>query len=99
MINKCAGMENAPKGHRVAREMRLTAQIGDYEMDQVSLDLGSDVNIFPKQMWERMGRPVLHWSLIQLRMMNQKNIFTMGCLHEVTIDIEGASVLANFEVI
>lgn len=33
---------------RIGHEMRLTTQIGEYEMDQVILDLGSDVNIFPK---------------------------------------------------
>ena len=48
--------------------MRLTAQIGDYEMDQVILDLGSDVNMLPKQTWERVGEPKLEWSTIQLRM-------------------------------
>ena len=29
---------------RTGREMRHTADIGDYEMDQVILDLGSDAN-------------------------------------------------------
>lgn len=51
---------------RTSREMRLIAQIGEYEMDQVILDLGSDVNILPKQTWERMGRLALQWSPIQL---------------------------------
>ena len=31
-----------------SREMCLTTQIGDYEMDQVILDFGSDVNVLPK---------------------------------------------------
>jgi len=43
-------------------------------MDQVILDMGSDVNIFPKQTWERMGRSALQWSPIQLRMENQQKI-------------------------
>ncbi len=51
--------------------MRLTAQIEEFEMDQVILDLGSDANFLPKQTWERMGRPTLQWSWIQLRMVNQ----------------------------
>ena len=34
------------------REMRLIAEIGDYEMDKVILDLGSDVNVLPKQTWQ-----------------------------------------------
>ena len=33
-------------GHtRTGREMRLTAQVGEFEMDEVILDLGSDVNV------------------------------------------------------
>jgi len=75
LINKCAGKEGDLKGHRAVRkigkhkartrrEMRLTVQIGEYEMDQVILDLGSDVNFFPKQTWEKMGRPALQWSPI-----------------------------------
>lgn len=47
---------------RTGREMRLTTQIGEYEMDQVILDLGSDVNVFPKKTWERMGILALQWS-------------------------------------
>ena len=44
---------------RTELEMWLTMQIGEYEMDQVILDLGWDANVLPKQTWERMGRPVL----------------------------------------
>jgi len=36
--------------------MRLTVQIREYEIDQVILDLGMDVNILPKKIWEHMGR-------------------------------------------
>ena len=79
--------------------MRLTAQIGEYEMDQVILDLGSDVNTLPKQTWERMGRLMLQWSPIQRRMANQQKIIPMGRLYGVAVDIEGKSDLANFEVI
>ena len=36
-------------GHtRTGREMRLTAQIGEFEMDKVILDLGSDINVLTK---------------------------------------------------
>ena len=44
---------------RTGREMRLTAQIGDYEIDQVILDLGSYANVLPKQTSQRMGEPKL----------------------------------------
>jgi len=47
-------------------------------MDQVIIDLGSDMNVLPKQTWERMGRPAIRWSLIQLRMENQHKIIPMG---------------------
>lgn len=57
------------------------------------------MNILPKQTWERMGRPALQWSLIQLRMVNQQKIIPMGWLYKVTVDIEGASAMADFEVI
>ena len=40
-------------GHtRTGREMKLTAQIGEFEMDEVVLDLGSQVNVLTKQTWE-----------------------------------------------
>ena len=33
-------------GHtRIGREMQLTAQVGEFEMDEVILDLGSEVNV------------------------------------------------------
>lgn len=32
-------------------------------------------------------------------MANQRNIIPMGCMYGVTVDIEGASALADFEVI
>lgn len=70
LISRCASKEGAPTGHCAIRkigkhktrercEMRLSMQIGDYEMDQVILDLGLNVNVFPKHTWERMGRPTL----------------------------------------
>jgi len=40
---------------RMGREMRLTMQIGEYEMDQAILDLGSNMNILPKQAWGAHG--------------------------------------------
>lgn len=74
-------------------------QIGEYEMDQVILDLGSNANVLPKKMWERMGRLALQWSPLQLSMENQQKVIPMGFLYGVTVDTEGASVLAEFEVI
>ena len=80
-------------------EMWLTTQIGEYEMDQVILDLGSDANVLPKQTWQCVGRPALQWSPIQLRMANQQKIVPMGRLQGVTMDIEGARTQTDFKVI
>ena len=46
-----------------------------------------------------MGRLVLQCSPIQLRMENQQKMFPMGRLQRVTVDIEGASMQVDFEVI
>ena len=60
-------------GHtRTRREMRLTAQVGEFEMDEVILDLGSDVNVLTKQKWEQMGNPKLVRFPIHLRLANQQ---------------------------
>jgi hypothetical protein len=42
-----------------SKEFRLNANIGDFNMGNVILDLGSDVNILPKKTWEAMGEPPL----------------------------------------
>ena len=52
---------------RTGREMRLNVQIGEYDMTDVILDLGSEVNVLTKQTWEQMAKPTLVWSPIQLR--------------------------------
>lgn len=57
------------------------------------------MNVLPKKTWERMGRPRLQWSPIQLHMANQHKIILMGHMYGVEVDTEGASGLADFEVI
>ena len=51
--------------------MRLNAQIREYDMTAVILDLGSEVNVLTKQTCEQIGKPTLDWSPIQLRLANQ----------------------------
>ena len=79
--------------------MRLNAQIGEYDMTDVILDLGSNVNVLTKQTWEQMGKPTLAWSPIQLRLANQQRIMPLGMFLSVQIDIAGVSTVVEFEVI
>ena len=37
---------------KTSRKLRMNAQIGDYDMDFIILDLGLDVNIIRRQTWE-----------------------------------------------
>ena len=68
-------------------------------MTDVILDLGSEVNVLTKQTWEKMGKPTLEWSPIQLRLANQQNIVPLGRFPSVPVDIDGVSTLVDFEVI
>jgi len=49
----------------IGREFRLNADIDDFEIRDVMLDLGSDINILPNTTWEEMGNPKLVYSPIQ----------------------------------
>ena len=40
---------------KMGKEMRMNIQIGDYEVDSVILDLGSNINILTRQTWKMMG--------------------------------------------
>jgi hypothetical protein len=42
---------------RTNGEFKFNAQIGEYDVDNVILDLGLDVNVLPKKTWEMMGEP------------------------------------------
>ena len=79
--------------------MRLNSQIGDYDMDEVILDLRSEVNVLTKQTWELMGKCKLRYSPIQLTLTNQQRVNPMGRLSNVLVDIDGMRSLADFDVI
>jgi hypothetical protein len=84
---------------QTGKEFRLAAQLDEFEIKDVMLDLGSDVNILPKKTWEALGKPQLTYSPIQLRMANQYCIFPIGRLENVEIDVAGVKTVADFEVI
>jgi hypothetical protein len=53
---------------RKSKEFRLNDNIGDFNMGDIILDLGSEVNVLPKNIWQCMGEPTLGYSLIQLKL-------------------------------
>jgi hypothetical protein len=59
------------KKRRTNKELHLNAQIGEYDIDYVVLDLGSEVNVMTKKTWALMGKPKLIYSPIRIRMANQ----------------------------
>jgi hypothetical protein len=69
LLNKA--VHQLSKKRRTNKELHLNAQIGDYDIDYVVLDLGLEVNVMTKQTWALMGKPNLIYSPIRLRMANQ----------------------------
>jgi hypothetical protein len=63
------------------------------------LDLGSYVNILPKNTWEALGKLRLTYSPIKLRMENRYCIFPIGILENVEIYLAGVKTVVDFEVI
>ena len=68
-------------------------------MIDVILDLGLEVNVLTNQTWEQMGKPILDWSPIQLRLANQQKIVPLGRFPNVPVDIDGVCTIADFEFI
>ena len=84
---------------RTSREFRLNANIGDFNMRDIILDLGSEVNVLPKNTWQCMGEPTLGYSIVQLKLSNQHRVLPIGTLKGVMIDLDGVRTKADFEVI
>jgi hypothetical protein len=66
---------------RTSREFRLNANIGDFNMGDIILDLGSEVNVLPKKTWKCMGEPTLGYSPVHLKLVNQHRVLPIGCGH------------------
>jgi hypothetical protein len=56
---------------RTSREFRLNDNIEDFNMGDIILDLGYEVNVLPKKTWKCMGEPLLGYSPVQLKLANQ----------------------------
>lgn len=52
------------KKRRTNREFKLNDNIRDFNMGDIILDLGSEVNVLLKKTWEAMGEPQLGYSPI-----------------------------------
>jgi hypothetical protein len=79
--------------------LKKDIDIGGYVMQDVMLDLGFDGNITTKKTWELMGKPCLVWSPIQLRLANQYQIYPIGRVEDVEVNIDRFKSTVNFEVI
>jgi hypothetical protein len=60
-------VNQVPRKKRTSKELHLSAQNGDYDVDYVVLDLGSEVNVMTKQTWALMGKSKLIFSPIRLK--------------------------------
>jgi hypothetical protein len=49
-------------------------------MGDIILDLGSKVNVLPKNTWQCMGEPTLGYSSVQLKLANQHRVLPIGRL-------------------
>jgi hypothetical protein len=55
---------------RKNKEFRLNSNIRDFNMGDVILDLGFEVNVLPKKTWKCMGETTLGYSPVQLKLAN-----------------------------
>jgi hypothetical protein len=84
---------------RKNKELHLNAQIGEYDIDYVVLDLWLEVNFMMKQTWALMGKPKLIYSSIHIKMANQQAVSPFGRLEHVPMDIDRVRTFPYFEVI
>jgi len=84
---------------RTNKELHISTQIRDYNMDYVVLDLGSEVKVMTKQTWALMGKPRLIYSPIRLRMANKQTVSPFGRLENVPVDVDGVRTFVEFKVI
>jgi hypothetical protein len=84
---------------RKSREFRLNANIGDFNMGDIILDFGSEVNLLPKKTCQCVEEPTLGYSHVQLKLENQHRVLLIGRLKGVIVDMDGVCTKDDFEVI
>jgi hypothetical protein len=77
----------------------LNANIGDFNMGDVILDLGFEVNVLPNKTWKCMGETKLGYSRVQLKLANQHKVIPIGRMKGVTVYLDGVCSKPDFEVI
>jgi hypothetical protein len=77
----------------------LNANIGNFNMGDIILDLGSEANVLPKKTWKLKGNPTIGYSDAQLKLENQHRVLPIGRLKGVTVDLDRVRTKAEFEVI
>jgi hypothetical protein len=87
------------KKRRTNGSFRLNENIGYFNMGDIILDLGSEVNVLPKKTWEAMGEPQLGYSPIQLKFSNQHRVVPIRILKGIPIDLYGVHTMAYLEFI
>jgi hypothetical protein len=84
---------------RTSREFMLKSNIKYFDMGDIILDIGSEVNVLPNKTWKCMGEPTLGYSPAHLKLANQHRVLPIGRLKGVTVDLDGVRTKENFEVI
>ena len=87
------------KKRRTSREFRLNTNIRDFNMGDIILYLGYEVNVLLRKTWEAMGEPTLGLLPIQLKLANQHRVVPIGRLKGIPVDLDGVHTMADFEVI
>jgi hypothetical protein len=67
-------------------------------MGDIILDLGSEVNVLPKNTWQCMVDPILGYSPVHIKLSNQHRVLPIGRLKGVTVDMDGVRTKADFEL-
>jgi hypothetical protein len=80
-------------------DFKFTVQIGEYDVDNIILELGYDVNVLPNKTWLLMEKPKLVWSHVQLRLVNQHKIVLIGRSIGLHVNIDGVCSVVDFEFI
>jgi hypothetical protein len=70
---------------RTSKEFRLNANIGDLNMVDIILDLGSKLSVLSKKTWQCMGDPTLGYSPVQLKIETKRMVLPIGRLKGVTV--------------